>query len=102
MLEGAAETIQVRFAPSGREVPVPAGTSLLAAAQLAGLPLGSSCRGEGACGWCRVRVLEGSERLSAPSARERALLVKLQAAASERLACQALVLGEVTLTTSYW
>ncbi len=47
---------RVRFEPSGRVAWVPPGTSLLAAAAWARVPLASSCGGEGRCGECKVRV----------------------------------------------
>lgn len=78
----------------------PVGTTLLQAARDAGRPLGSSCGGRGACGWCRVTVLAGE--VSPPDAAERALLQKIGAGPAERVACQARALGPVTITTSYW
>ena len=83
-------------------VEVPVGTSLLDAALGAGLPLASSCAGEGACKACLVQVLGGAGRLSPPSERERAALAAARCAADERLACAARVYGDVTVTTSYW
>jgi len=94
---------RVRFLPSGREVTVAEGATLLEATLAAGLPLASSCRGVGSCGWCRVRVLEGAAGLSSSSEAERRLLAKLGAAADERIACLARVQqGEVAITTGYW
>lgn len=91
------------FLPSGRTCEVAAGVTLAEAIRAAGLPLGSSCRGEGACGWCRVRVLRGGAgALSAVERRERELLARLEASADERIACQARVLGALSLTASYW
>ena len=101
----AAAARTVRFAPSGRTVQVPAGTSLFEAARLAQVPLGSSCGGEGACGWCRVTVIAGAEALTPPTAREVELLGRIGAAAAERAACLARLRGQggpVTITTSYW
>lgn len=95
--------VNVRFHPSGREVSVPAGTTLLEATRLAGLPIGSSCDGRGICGWCRLRVLEGAQELSSPDGEERGLLARLDAGPEERIACQARVpAGEVLVTASYW
>jgi len=92
--------VEVRFHPSGRVVRVALDTTLINATREAGLPIGSSCDGRGACGWCRVTLLEGET--SAPEARELALLDKIHARPDERIACQARVLGPVTITTSYW
>ncbi|MFH1811080.1 MAG: 2Fe-2S iron-sulfur cluster-binding protein [Pseudomonadota bacterium] len=93
---------EVHFVGAGRQVLVAEGVDLLTAARLAGAPLGSSCGGEGSCGWCRVVVLEGADGLSEPNPRERALARKLGLAADERVACMARVHGEVRATTSYW
>jgi ferredoxin len=45
-------------------------------------------------------VLDGE--VAPPDGRERALLVKLEAGSTERVACQARVLGPVTISTGYW
>ena len=88
----------VTFLPSGLSVAIDAGGTLLEAARLAGLPLASSCRGAGVCDGCRVRVVEGGDRLSTPTKREQ--LARL--APDERLACQARVAGAVVVTAAYW
>ena len=94
--------VTVTFLPAGVEVQVAAGTTLLEAARAAGLPMGCSCRGEGACGACRVQVLAGERALSAIGTREARRLGRIRASAGERLACEARALGAVTITTSYW
>jgi CDP-4-dehydro-6-deoxyglucose reductase, E3 len=48
----------VRIIPHGRSISVPEQLPVLAAAQLAGLPLPHSCR-SGRCGSCRARLLSG-------------------------------------------
>jgi phthalate 4,5-dioxygenase reductase subunit len=48
----------VRLARSGRDVPVPAGVSILEALRRAGLDVPSSCE-SGTCGTCRTKLLEG-------------------------------------------
>ena len=92
----------VCFRPGGRTVAVSYDATLLQAAQEASLPVGSSCRGEGVCGWCRVTVLEGAKNLDDPDARELEVLRRVEAGESERLACVARVRGAVTITASYW
>lgn len=84
----------------GRRVDAAPGVTLMAAARAAGLPVASSCAGRGACGWCRITVLEGA--ITSPDARESALLDKLGARAEERIACLARALGPVTIATDYW
>jgi ferredoxin len=85
-----------------RVVTVAIGQDLLRAALGAGLPLASSCGGEGACKACRVEVLAGASALSPPTERERRALESAGAAPTERLACAAQLFGDVTVTTSYW
>ena len=71
----------------------------------AGLPVGSSCSGRGACGRCLVTILRGLEELSAPEAHERDSLARLAASADQRLGCQCAPLREdadLLLATGYW
>lgn len=53
----------VRFARSGRDVLCPAGTTVLAAATAAGIPLPSSCA-EGLCGTCKSTLLSGAVEMN--------------------------------------
>ncbi|NOZ82553.1 MAG: 2Fe-2S iron-sulfur cluster binding domain-containing protein, partial [Euryarchaeota archaeon] len=82
----------VVFQPYGRSTEVEEECTLLEAARRAGVEIESICGGEQSCGKCRVRVIEGSEHLSAAEAEE----LKLLGRALEqgmRLACSARVLG---------
>lgn len=81
---------KVTFMPAGRSAEVPAGTSILEAADLAGVDLPSNCGGVCACTTCHVWVEEGLGGLSDVEDREDD---KLQEAAGlsarSRLGCQA-------------
>lgn len=59
--------IHVKFLPSGNEVNLPEGGTILQAALEAGLTLDSACGGNGLCGKCRVRI-QGEKRPSGASA----------------------------------
>jgi ferredoxin-NADP reductase len=48
----------VELAQSGREIPVPVGTSIADALEHAGVPVYTSCR-EGTCGTCETAVISG-------------------------------------------
>ncbi len=87
----------VDFEPVGRRVQVAAGTTLLDASRLAGLPLTADCGGGGSCGQCRVIAREAGAALSAPSAVERNKLTAEELAEGYRLACQAEVQGSVKI-----
>jgi 2Fe-2S ferredoxin len=85
---------RVTFEPEGRCAEVARGTTLLEAADEAGVDLPSNCGGVCACTTCHVWVEAGLETLSGIEEREDD---KLQEAAGldarSRLACQARVGG---------
>ncbi|HUI64838.1 MAG TPA: 2Fe-2S iron-sulfur cluster-binding protein [Bacteroidota bacterium] len=93
---------KVIFAPLGRSKEIRAGATIIAAANQADVPIGQSCNGDGVCGWCRVRVLQGMHHLLPPTPLEVKLMNACGFAENERAACLAKVTGEVTVTTSYW
>lgn len=88
-------TFKVDLQPAGRRVQVETGTTLLAAARLAGVELQSVCGGAGTCGSCRVRLAEGV--LSPPTSAENDELREEEMAGGYRLACQSLPLSDVRL-----
>jgi uncharacterized 2Fe-2S/4Fe-4S cluster protein (DUF4445 family) len=89
----AHPTYQVDFEPVGKRVAVAPGTSLLQAAQQAGLPLSSSCGGVGNCGQCRLAVLAGS--VSPATVQEGHLLTEQELEQGLRLACSTHIQGDV-------
>ncbi len=84
---------EVILQPIGRRVSVPAGTTLLDAARLAGIELVAICGGEGICGECRVRSISGE--LSPRTLTEGAELSNQDLDGGFRLACQAEVRSDV-------
>lgn len=85
------------FVPLGRSAEAKDNETILDVARRAGAPLGNSCGGVGVCARCKVRVLEGE--LSPPTSIE-LRCGKLEG--TERLACQAVVRGDCSVTTTYW
>ena len=85
------------FLPLGKSAAARDNETVLDAARRAGVPLGNSCGGVGVCARCKVRVISGE--LSAPTSVE-VRFGRLEE--GERLACQAVVLGECEVTTTYW
>jgi uncharacterized 2Fe-2S/4Fe-4S cluster protein (DUF4445 family) len=55
-------TYKVTFLPEKRDIEVEEGTTLLEAAQRAGVFINNLCGGEGLCGECRVQVVSGKAR----------------------------------------
>jgi uncharacterized 2Fe-2S/4Fe-4S cluster protein (DUF4445 family) len=82
--------VQVTFWPEGEHVRVPLETTLLDAAQIAGVDLTSSCGGDGLCGKCRVIVRQGNV-----TAQPTSLLSREEIRQGYVLACQTKVLGNV-------
>ncbi len=82
----------VEFSPDGLKVTVPADTTILDAARLAGVPLDTMCGGEGTCGKCRAIVRQGHVEKAATE-----LLSREEIDAGYVLACQARVRGPVTV-----
>ncbi len=79
------------------------GTTLMAAAQRSGAPLGNACRAQGVCRACAVLVLAGDEHLEPASTLE--LAMQLQA--GWRMACQTRVAStreddEIVIWTAGW
>jgi adenylate cyclase len=87
LLERHRGLINIAY-PSGRVVRVPVGCAVLDASRRASIPHAAICGGRGRCTTCRIRVLRGVDRLPPPHASELALLDRLQAGPSVRLACQ--------------
>lgn len=94
--------MQVRFVPLNTSAEAKANETVLDVARRAHAPLGNSCGAVGICARCVVRVVEGAENLSAPTAIEASVSARRKLDPEERLACQAVVRGEVAVTTGYW
>lgn len=92
----------VTFTPLGIEAPARENETVLDVARRAGVPLGNSCGGVGVCSRCKVRVVAGAEHLSAATSIEVRFGTARGFAADERMACQAVVTGDCTVTTTYW
>ncbi len=73
----------------------------------AGLPVASSCDGDGICSMCRVRVTSESgsapgDAINSPASFETDSLKRNKCAPDERLSCQIEVRGDITVKTKYW
>lgn len=81
--------------PIGRRAIIPAGKTLLDAAQSAGVELMSICGGVGACNSCKVHLMSGE--VSPPTEVEEAEFTREELARGLRLACQAYPLSDVKI-----
>jgi ferredoxin len=90
---------RIRFIDQNREVEAPVGSSILQAAQSAGIPEGSACGGVCACSTCHVYVESGAELLSEAEEDEEDILDKaFDVRMNSRLGCQATIQREGTLS----
>ena len=94
--------MRVIFKPLGTAADAKPDETILDAARRADAPLGNSCGSVGVCARCRVRIVSGAENLSAPTTIEIRVASQRGFASDERLACQAVVQGDVEVTTGYW
>lgn len=87
---------QLRFTDINVTVTVPAGTRVIEISDKLNSGIVYGCR-EGDCGTCLMTVIEGMENLTEPSTLEARILKEHFAGRDTRLACQAQVLGNVTV-----
>lgn len=85
----------LEFKPAGKHIMVKEGTTVLAAARLAGVSIEAMCNGIGQCGQCEIRILEG--QVSAITATEKAVLSAIKQAQGFRLACRTKVLSDLCI-----
>lgn len=78
-------------------VTVPVGVRVIEISEKVGSGIVYGCR-EGDCGTCIMKVVAGWENLSTPSVIEDKILRDNAAGKHNRLACQAQVLGDVTVS----
>jgi ferredoxin len=95
---------RVEFLNAGKTVECGQYANLRKLAQLHDVPVYKglheklNCQGNGLCGTCVVQVVEGQEKLSPPTRREK---LKLNRQLPERrLSCQCQVLGDLCVVTA--
>jgi len=86
----------VTFEDIGLTVSVPVGTRVIEISEKVGSGIVYGCR-EGDCGTCMMDVVAGWNNLTEPSVLEDKVLRENLAGKHQRLACQAQVLGDVTV-----
>lgn len=84
---------RVTFADHDKSGEFPAGKSLLSIAGELGVRVSQVCGGDGACGTCRIEVVEGMNNLSPATPDETYKEIE----PPYRLSCQAKLMGDVTV-----
>lgn len=85
------------FKDIGLTVSVPAGVRVIEISEKVGAGIVYGCR-EGDCGTCMMKIEDGWENLSTPTVIEDKVLKDNLAGRHYRLACQAQVIGDVTVS----
>jgi uncharacterized 2Fe-2S/4Fe-4S cluster protein (DUF4445 family) len=85
-------TYKIKFLPRDRTYPAESGETLLETAMKSGVHINASCGGNGACGKCRVRVLEGDVHSSVHPK-----ISQWEYDSGIRLACMSTPTGDVTI-----
>ena len=68
----------------------------------AGLPVASSCGGEGVCCKCKIKIVSGAQHLSPPNEVELYLREMNNVPLDFRVSCQTQVAGDIEVDASYW
>lgn len=76
--------------------------SLMTLLLKAGVPVSSSCGGDGVCAKCVITINEGQSFLPPPSQNEAFLAQKLGWSANQRLSCQCYPQNSLTVSCPYW
>ncbi len=87
---------KVTFEDIELTVNIPVGTRVIEVSEKVGSGIIYSCR-ECDCGTCMMEVTEGWDNLSEPSVLEDKVLRENMAGRNQRLACQAQILGKVSV-----
>jgi len=93
---------RISFVKNKAPIDIPEGIVLMEALLAHGVPVASSCKGDGICGKCRMRIVAGADSLPAKSTAEIAVLEKNLAGTDQRMSCQVQVFGDLTVDTGYW
>jgi ferredoxin, 2Fe-2S len=93
---------KIRFIKDRPEIEVHAGANLMQALLNSGLPVASSCHGDGVCSKCRIKIISGMQNLSTPNDTELILKEQNNIGKEFRISCQTEVLDDVTVDAGYW
>ena len=93
---------KISFIKKMAPITVENGSNLLTALLNAGIPVASSCYGDGVCAKCRLEIIQGMENLSEEKEIETFLKQKNKMEKSQRIACQVKLSGDIVVDATYW
>jgi ferredoxin len=88
--------ITVKFTKSNKEIQVYSGRTLLSIAREHRIPIMSPCGGNALCGGCKVRIVEGNDKMDV-SAEEYNKLSDEQIENDYRLSCSYIVMNDIVV-----
>lgn len=83
-------------------IDVEGGSNLMKALLDGGVPVASSCGGDGVCRKCVLKIVKGAENLPVPNELEEHLIDRDSLTKNQRISCQVVVNGDITVDTPYW
>lgn len=95
-----SKTHKVTLKPEGKVVEIAEGKNLLAALRETDTYVKSSCGGHATCTDCIIKIVSGEDNLTPPPFEELKLLGNVFHITKERLACQTMITGDVTIDIS--
>lgn len=93
---------KITFLKNNTVLNVDSDENLMARLRTAGIPVGSSCDGDGICGKCALDIIEGAARLHELTEREQALAQEHNLSRDKRLSCQVRVSSDIKIDAAYW
>jgi 2Fe-2S ferredoxin len=93
---------KINFEKKFPSIEVPKGANLRESLLEAGRTVASSCDGEGVCGKCWIRIVEGEKSLTPETEDEKFLKSTQRLGSNFRISCQTKVIGDIKIDTSYW
>ena len=92
----------IRFVKNIPAFEVQEGANLMQSLLDHGVPVASSCGGDGICAKCKVEIVDGETHISEEEDKEKILKERLRIPKKMRLSCQTRVYGDITVDTPYW
>ncbi|MFN8790128.1 MAG: 2Fe-2S iron-sulfur cluster-binding protein [Bdellovibrionales bacterium] len=93
---------RISFVKTKAPLQVEVGANLMQALLEGGLPVASSCKGDGVCCKCVIQIVQGEANLSPRNDREQELSERNRLQDHVRVSCQTQVFGDITVDTGYW
>jgi 2Fe-2S ferredoxin len=93
---------RITFVKNKAPLQVPEGSNLMEKLLASQIPVASSCKGNGICGKCRIKIIDGADKLETPSDLEINTMQRNNVETGSRLSCQLSVTHDLKIDTDYW